>query len=141
MVAPFLASSPVTAAGLILHRGSRSRATWLLLCAAKHGEWGFPKGHQDPGETLLQTALRECAEESGIALVAIEGPPLELHYRLPSGRSKRTVYFPARTACQGLILSSEHRQGGWFTADQVLHRLTHANLRSLFKASLQLPEA
>ena len=43
----------------------------------------------DVGE--LQTALRECAEECGIALVAIEGKPLEATYRLPSGRSKSVM--------------------------------------------------
>jgi len=29
------------------------------------GHWGFPKGHQDAGETNQQTAIRELFEETG----------------------------------------------------------------------------
>ena len=29
-------------------------------------EWCLPKGHVEPGETLVQTAEREVAEETGI---------------------------------------------------------------------------
>ncbi len=129
-------STDLTAAGLILRRDGAKGDRWLLLKARKHREWGFPKGHQEAGETLLATALRECAEETGIALLAIEGPPLELHYRLPSGRSKRVVYFPALTATREVTISREHVDAEWFDADEVRDRLDHPNLRSLFSAYL-----
>lgn len=125
---------PVAAAGVILRRSTASGNRWLLLRARKHGEWGFPKGHQDPGESLEDTALRECAEECGIALLAIEGQPLELHYRLPDGRAKTVVYFPAATACSAITLSDEHDDGGWMSADTVLRHLPHINLQTLFTA-------
>jgi 8-oxo-dGTP pyrophosphatase MutT (NUDIX family) len=123
------------AAGLILRRLTARGSRWLLLRASKHGEWGFPKGHQEHGETLLETALRECAEETGIGLLAIENGPLEIHYAIPGRRQKRTVYFPALTACHEIHLSREHSAGAWFTDEEVLDLLEHANLRSLFKAS------
>jgi diadenosine hexaphosphate hydrolase (ATP-forming) len=131
----------LVACGLILRRhagrGSGVGASrWLLLKASKHREWGFPKGHRDPGETLIETALRECAEECGIALVAIEGAPLELHYTLPSGRPKRTVYFPALTSTSEVVLSDEHVDFGWFSSGETISRLPYANLRALFKATL-----
>lgn len=132
-------SSVLVAAGLILRRGEQAASRWLLLRDSRRGEWGFPKGHQDPGETLSETALRECAEETGIGLVAIEGPPLELHYRLPNGRTKRTVYFPALTACPDVTLSEEHREARWCRRAEVLDRLTHASLRALFLSILRSP--
>lgn len=125
----------VVAAGFILRRHTGRGSRWLLLRNARRREWGFPKGHQEPGESLLATALRECAEETGIGLVAIEGAPLELHYTLPSGRTKRSVYFPAVTACSAFSLSKEHTHGAWYDADEVMRMLPYANLRSLFRAA------
>lgn len=44
-----------------------SREGKLLLCHATHtAKWDIPKGMQDPGETTLETALRELKEEAGI---------------------------------------------------------------------------
>ncbi|MFM2090595.1 MAG: hypothetical protein RLZZ127_1084, partial [Planctomycetota bacterium] len=45
------------AAGLVLRRPVGSGWRWLLLRGRHHGEWGFPKGHLDPGETPWQAAL------------------------------------------------------------------------------------
>jgi 8-oxo-dGTP pyrophosphatase MutT (NUDIX family) len=130
-------TSEVVAAGLILRRDTPRGFRWLLLKARKHGEWGFPKGHQDRGENVLQTALRECAEECGIALLAIEGKPLQATYRLPNGRSKSVVYFPAVTAQAEVELSHEHLTHDWVGATTVMDRLVHANLVLLFRAYLR----
>ena len=36
-----------------------------VLCLRAYANWDFPKGQLDPGETHLQTALRELEEETG----------------------------------------------------------------------------
>jgi len=133
---PISSSAAVSAAGLLLRRHDVGGSRWLLLKASKHGEWGFPKGHQEAGETALETAIRECAEECGIGLVAIEGSPLEATYLLPSGRSKRVVYYPALTSERTVRLSNEHLTHAWLDAPGVIHRLGHANLTLLFRAYL-----
>lgn len=127
-------TAQVIAAGLILRRTTSAGDRWLMLKARKHGEWGFPKGHQDRGETPLQTALRECVEECGIALLAIEGMPLECFYRLPDGRGKTVVYFPAVTAQIEVELSHEHDDHAWLSAREVMKRLDHPSLVLLFRA-------
>jgi bis(5'-nucleosidyl)-tetraphosphatase len=40
----------------------------VLLVRAKRDplNWIFPKGHQEKGETLTETAVRELAEEAGV---------------------------------------------------------------------------
>ena len=61
-------SNVVEAAGLVLF--TRSEPTQFLLM--KHADrWDLPKGHAEPGETILQTALRETEEETGIAASGI----------------------------------------------------------------------
>jgi 8-oxo-dGTP pyrophosphatase MutT (NUDIX family) len=129
-------TAEVVAAGLILRRNTPKGFRWLLLRATKHGEWGFPKGHQNHGESALSAALRECAEECGIALVAIEGKPLEATYRLPNGKSKSVIYFPAITEQSEVELSHEHRDHDWLSAKAVIDHLPHANMVLLFRAYL-----
>ncbi|MBR5499204.1 MAG: NUDIX domain-containing protein [Bacteroidales bacterium] len=43
---------------------SNRRGDFLLIC--RNGLWDLPKGHQDPGEEISTTALREVQEETGI---------------------------------------------------------------------------
>ena len=37
-----------------------------LLLKQHQGHWGFPKGHIEKGERLIDTAVRELREETGI---------------------------------------------------------------------------
>ena len=61
----------VAAGGLI--RDWRGRA----LLYFRRGAWDMPKGHQETGESLEECALREVAEETGLAgkgdLVVVTG--------------------------------------------------------------------
>ena len=43
---------------------SNRRGDYLLI--SRNGLWDLPKGHQDPGEPIEETALREVCEETGI---------------------------------------------------------------------------
>ena len=43
---------------------SNRRGDYLLI--SRNGMWDLPKGHQDPGEDIETTALREVQEETGI---------------------------------------------------------------------------
>ena len=43
---------------------SNRRGDFLLI--SRNGMWDLPKGHQDPGEEISVTALREVEEETGI---------------------------------------------------------------------------
>ncbi len=43
----------------------------LFFCIIQHasGHWGFPKGHQDMGESEQETAMRELKEETGVSAI------------------------------------------------------------------------
>ena len=43
---------------------SNRRGDYLLI--SRNGLWDLPKGHQDPGEEISTTALREVQEETGL---------------------------------------------------------------------------
>jgi 8-oxo-dGTP pyrophosphatase MutT (NUDIX family) len=55
-------------AGIIL---ANNRGQILLVCDSRSGRWGFPKGHPEhcDHKNPLNTALRECFEETGMEVV------------------------------------------------------------------------
>lgn len=59
------------AAGLLLRRGPNRDAELVLQLRSTQshhgGTWGIPGGARDEGESAVQAALRESAEEAGIA--------------------------------------------------------------------------
>jgi 8-oxo-dGTP pyrophosphatase MutT (NUDIX family) len=59
----------------------------LLLHEIAEDRWGFPKGHVEPGETLLEAARREVTEECGLT---------DLDIRLELGEVSYRFYDPAR---------------------------------------------
>ena len=50
---------------------SNRRGDYLLI--SRNGLWDLPKGHQDPGEAIEVTALREVCEETGIYDMEMRG--------------------------------------------------------------------
>lgn len=52
-------------AGFVALRPSETGWDLLLVLKRKHGLFGYPKGHREGEETVLQAAIRELREESG----------------------------------------------------------------------------
>ena len=61
------ADSPPRAfsAGVVVAR--RDTSGWRLLVLRAYRNWDFPKGRVEPGETPLDAAIRETAEEAAIS--------------------------------------------------------------------------
>lgn len=59
------ADRPVVGVIIVVRRGNqvllaqRSRGSYL-------GKWGFPGGHVERGETIIEAGMRELAEETGV---------------------------------------------------------------------------
>ena len=68
----------------------------LLVQAISHeGDliWGFPKGHQEKGETKIETALRETKEEVGLDVAITSDKPFEVSYLIRYNSVQKYVYF------------------------------------------------
>lgn len=60
----------IDGAGVIVMNMARTHM--LIVYQRQSGKWGFPKGHAHPKETLLECALRELYEETGLLLLQCE---------------------------------------------------------------------
>jgi bis(5'-nucleosidyl)-tetraphosphatase len=112
---------------------------YLLLVNQRDGMPGLPKGHQDPGEDDLETALRETREETGLTdLEVLPGLRTEIAYRVKTGgeaRWKTVVYFRARLHSGKVRLSEEHTDWSWQRLDETLERLTFDSLRDVIRTA------
>lgn len=90
-----------------------------LLVEEHTGLWSIPGGRADPGEHLTDAVIRECREESG---VAIELESILRFEQTPMGPFARVrAFFLARPIGGALkIESDEHsRRAQWFTREQI----------------------
>lgn len=126
-------SRSLTAAGFILARMTPQGLEYLLLRSARHGDWGFPKGHAEPGESELETARRETLEETGLSPDVVPGFEYRTEYRVKGARRgdylKKVVYFLARPHSGEVVRSEEHSEAGWLSFPEATQRLRHATMR------------
>ena len=134
-------SSVVRAAGLVVWRERGRRLQVLLVHSPRYKEWGFPKGHLDPKETLQECAVREVAEETGEVVVV--GQPLGVvRYKLRSGKRKEVRYWASRADTPDgawsrvrkvppVALASEIDKVEWMDAQDAAEVLAHDQDRDL----------
>jgi len=108
----------------------------FFLIQQEEGHWSFPKGHQEAGESGLETAKRELGEETGISKYDItETVSFDEQYFWQHGKikvDKTVTYFPCFVESQSYkIDGKEIINAGWFTYPKALERLTYDNTKKL----------
>ncbi|XP_054883577.1 bis(5'-nucleosyl)-tetraphosphatase [asymmetrical] [Poeciliopsis prolifica] len=118
-----------------------------LLLQTSYGEhhWTPPKGHVDPGEDDLTTALRETQEEAGLGaehLKVIDGFVQELRYEV-RGRPKEVLYWLAelRNPEAAVTLSDEHRDYRWARLEEACGLAGYRDLQETLRAAQRHLEA
>ena len=95
--------------------------------------WGFPKGHVEVGEDLLQTAHREIREETQLDLTINDQFHVTTEYDLPNGNHKKMTLYTAKLeqATDLTLQAIEIKNAGWFDYETARNRLTYDNLKQL----------
>lgn len=99
------------AGGIIIHQEGDDISVLLIL--DRTGEWTFPKGHYEEGESAEQTALREVQEEAGITNLAIvhEVPAVRYWYKAKGLRHYKEVRYFVMRALVKTPPSPQHDEG------------------------------
>ncbi|MFM6980904.1 MAG: NUDIX hydrolase [Micrococcales bacterium] len=121
----------VYAAGAVLWREEKGQLKVALVHRSRYNDWAWAKGKVDPGETLLQTAVREIREETGLKVALGVKLPV-LHYNLPSGEAKEVHYWAARVTDKALANSKfkpddEVAAVEWFTPAEARKKFTYTD--------------
>ena len=83
--------------------------------------WSFPKGHQEVGETDIETALRETKEETGLDVEIIDYEPIRTGHLIHGGTAyKEILLFLAKPLNEDLVLQDgEVEKAEWVQVTDV----------------------
>ena len=113
------------------------------IALVRHGStnfWGFPKGHVDPGETPLDAAKREIAEEAGIEEITYvrDLGAYERYKSTPEGGEDKSELKHIRmflfTSTQRELVPKDpnHPEARWVAPQNVEKTLTHSKDREFW---------
>ncbi len=130
----------VHAAGGVVYSYTPGGELVLAIVLDRRKNWGLPKGHREHGESDVETARREIAEEVGVACEI--GDLIDrVEYVVPkqSGlRQKIVSYFLAPTTYQPLTPQTDEgiSEARWVTPTEALHTLTYPSVRQVVQQAL-----
>jgi len=140
-LAPQLETTQVIhAAGGIIVRDLAGEAPRVaVVWRDLRGDWTFPKGKLDPGETYEQAACREVEEETGLTCRTSRfiGTTEYLHRK---GRPKVVAYFLMSVVAGEFRPNDEVDELRWCTVQEAERLLTWDRDRDLLARAAQLPE-
>jgi 8-oxo-dGTP pyrophosphatase MutT (NUDIX family) len=121
-------------AGAIAIRRRGKEPEVVLVRSRRTGDWVFPKGHIEEGESADETAVRELEEEAGVT-----GEALKLvgssRFRL-NGEQVEVTYYLVRSLSSRR--SPEMREVKWCRFDEARTLLEFADARRLLDKAEKL---
>jgi 8-oxo-dGTP pyrophosphatase MutT (NUDIX family) len=134
-------ASPVeetSAGGVIFRRGEAG--VQVLVIRDAYRNWGFPKGHVEPGEDEAGAAVREVAEETGLADLVPHGRirDIDWFFRFRGRLIHKTCTFFLFESHSGE--AEPQRDEGitacrWLPLEEALRVVSYANAREVLRAA------
>ena len=116
----------------------------VVIVNQNHNSWSLPKGHVDKGETILDAAIREIYEETGIKDLKLIKPLGDYgRYRIgldgQDDKSEfKTINIFLFTSNQKKLnpIDPNNPEAKWVPYNKVENYLTHLNDKDFFLKSL-----
>lgn len=109
---------------------------YYLIIKSLGGDVGFPKGHMEPGESELETAIRELKEETGIDVNVVPGFRRQIEYelrRIPD-TVKQSVYFLGECISDNIVCQeAEVTEAGFVSYEDALKLLTFEETKNILE--------
>ena len=131
------AGALILAAGGILEKMEGGETLIAVVHRDRYDDWSLPKGKQDPGESLQETALREVWEETGLAvrLTGFAGCVHYHHGKLP----KVVLYWKMVQTDRGEFKPNKEVQRLlWLTPAEALAKVSYDDEKRLLRQAYRL---
>lgn len=127
------------AGGIVLRYDRAGRPEIACIYREARGDWTFPKGKLDSGETFEEAALREVFEETGMAcsILRFAGTTNYTHRK---GKPKIVAYYLMGMGDGEFVANDEVDELVWVPLDQARATLTWERDQELFDLVADLPE-
>ena len=127
------------AGGILIRWVAAGRVEVACIYREARGDWTFPKGKLDGGETFEQAALREVHEETGMRcrIVRFIGTTNYTHRK---GRPKIVAYYLMEVDNGEFSPTAEVDELVWLALESVRSHLTWDRDQELFDLALGFPE-
>jgi ADP-ribose pyrophosphatase YjhB (NUDIX family) len=111
----------------------------LLELRSDFKRWGLPGGHQEVGDSIAETAIREVFEETGLKITrpqvfGVASDPRHETMRFPNGDRTQTVsvlFHVRKPRGEPKFNRAETLQLGWFALDDLPANLMPNSRRTL----------
>lgn len=110
----------------------------ILLVKQTSGNWGFPKGHLEKGESETEAAIRETKEETNLDVTILdENKRYSIEYDTNKGTHKEAVYFLAKKTSNNISRQeSEITEIKWFNFEEAIETISFENAKELLRKVL-----
>lgn len=124
----------VREAGGIVVRLKNDSPMFLVVRSSDNKYWVLPKGHLEPHESTEAAAIREVAEEAGVATtpIAYVGRTTFTHNSRRVTVEYQLLRFDTNTN------AGERRETRWCTYDEALELLSFAETKQVLKQAFSL---
>lgn len=109
--------------GILPYRVTENGREYLIVFEQHSQCWSLPKGHMEPGETEIQTALREIKEETGLTARITTKASVTVEYPISPVSKKQVVFFLGEVSGIPRVLDGEIEAFRWIKADSLSNYL------------------
>jgi 8-oxo-dGTP pyrophosphatase MutT (NUDIX family) len=115
--------------GAVIFDGDR-----VLVIQQVKGHWGFPKGHVEPGETEVETAIREIKEETNLDVEINEKYRYVERYSPEEGIEKDVIFFIAKkTGGEIKVQEEEVTATEWLLPEDAIEKVTYDSSKRILE--------
>lgn len=132
-------------AGGVVFRTDAGQPLFLLI-RDSYQNWGFPKGHIEPGEQADEAARREVVEETGLAQLALRGAidTIDWFFRFRGQLIHKSCQFFLMEAVEST--TSPQRNEGitacrWISFEEAEALISYSNARAVLRRAHEMVTA
>lgn len=134
----------LSAGGVVFRRSSLGTIE-VLLIQDSYGNWGFPKGHIEEGESRQEAALRECREETGLSELEVVGEVAtsDWYFRAAGDLVHKYCDYFAMVADPNATARPQTAEGiqrcVWLSLAEAEDKVTYVNARDVLRRAVRHP--